>query len=79
MTPYQPSGWSDKIVVSTQTYTHTDDAPLTINDTLYVDWAAVNNGAAPAETTFYFRLYIDGVDKGNWYCPTWSWVFIGDH
>ncbi|OGD20202.1 MAG: hypothetical protein A2W03_13360 [Candidatus Aminicenantes bacterium RBG_16_63_16] len=67
LTPYQPAGWSDKIVVSTHTGDHLDDAPLTINDTLYVDWAVLNNGSAPTEATFYSRLYVDGIDKGTWW------------
>jgi hypothetical protein len=65
LTPYQPSGWSDKIVVSKVTGTTTDDTNLTENDTLYVDWAAINQGDADIDTniTIYFDLYIDGVKK----------------
>ncbi|MEE8451479.1 MAG: hypothetical protein V3R99_06165, partial [Thermoguttaceae bacterium] len=35
----QPSGWSDKIVLSSRTDTNTDDVPLLPTDTIYVDWA----------------------------------------
>jgi hypothetical protein len=63
LTPYKPSGWSDKIVVSKTTGTTTDDTNLTENDTLYVDWAVINQGDADITTTFYVDLYVDGVFK----------------
>ena len=81
LAPYQPSGWSDKIVVSTNTGDSTDDAPLTINDTLYVDWAIANLGADSITTTFYSKLYVDGVEKGNWYTAGLAqgyWAYVGD-
>jgi subtilisin family serine protease len=61
LTPYQPSGWSDKIVVSKVTGTTTDDTNLQPSDTLYIDWAVVNNGAVAVNTTFRTELYVDGV------------------
>src|SRR6266571_4532845 len=51
LVPYQPSGWSDKIVVSTVTGTSTDSSPLTTADTLYVDWAVANFGSATGSLT----------------------------
>jgi len=44
LTPYTPAGWSDKIVVSKTTGTNTDSSPLLSTDTLYIDWAIINNG-----------------------------------
>jgi len=37
-------------------------------DTLYVDWAAINNGSAsvPASPSYYFDLYLDGSFWGRW-------------
>jgi hypothetical protein len=67
LTPYQPSGWSDKIVVSKVTGTHTDDSPLTSSDSLYLDWAVVNNGSAATAARFYTELYVDGVLKTSWH------------
>jgi M6 family metalloprotease-like protein len=67
LTPYQPSGWSDKIVVSKTTGTNTDSSPLYTTDTLYVDWAVLNNGTAATTSTFYTKLYVDGVEKQSWY------------
>lgn len=59
LTPYQPSGWSDKIVVTNATGTHTDSNPLTTADSLYVDWAAINNGSVATSTGFSAALYLD--------------------
>jgi subtilisin family serine protease len=61
LTPYQPPGWSDKIVVSRATGTTTDTPDLQPNDTLYVDWAVINNGSASVNSTFRTELYVDGV------------------
>lgn len=66
LTPYQPSGWSDKIVVARTTGTTTDSTSLTTADTLYVNWAVINNGTTAATSTFYTYLYVDGVFKTYW-------------
>gem|GEM_PF-4720336 len=65
LTPYQPPGWSDKIVVSNVTGTNADSATLNTTDTLFVDWAAINNGAAPTNGSFETKLYVDGVEKNT--------------
>jgi M6 family metalloprotease-like protein len=70
LTPYQPSGWSDKIVVSRATGTNTDSTGLTTADTLYVDAAVVNNGTAPTTVPFITELYVDGVLKTSWTTST---------
>src|SRR5205814_303296 len=67
LTPYQPSGWSDKIDVSKVTGTTTDSSPLYTTDTLYVDWAVINNGNASTAARFYTELYVDGTLKTSWY------------
>ena len=61
LTPHKPSGWSDKIVVSTNTGDHLDDSPLYDADTLYIDFAVINNGTAATDQTYYTALYIDDV------------------
>ena len=66
LAPYQPAGWSDKIVVSTTTGTTTDSSSLTPSDSLYLDWAVVNNGDAGTGSSFYSALYVDGVLKTFW-------------
>ena len=66
LTPYKPSGWSDKIVVSTTTGTNIDSSTINTSDTVYVDWAVVNNGSANINTKFYTKLYLDGSYKYSW-------------
>jgi hypothetical protein len=66
LTPYQPAGWSGKIVVSNATGTNIDSSPLSPTDTLYVDWAVINNGTAATAARFYSEIYVDGVLKGTW-------------
>ncbi len=58
LTPYQPAGWSDKLVVSPVTNT-TTDGPLFSGQTGYVDYAYINNGSADAAETFYVELYVN--------------------
>ena len=60
MIPYQPAGWSDKIVVSRVAGATTDSANLTTTDSLYVDWAVINNGSAATAAAFTTELYVDG-------------------
>jgi immune inhibitor A len=83
LTPYAPSGWSDKIVVSKTSGTTSDDYPLTTVDTLYVDWAVLNSGNAATAATFYTELYIDNVLKASWYVdPPLSanyYVYVADY
>jgi M6 family metalloprotease-like protein len=52
LAPYQPSGWSAPVVVSRTTGTNTDDANLSTTDTIYVDWAVLNDSAADITTAF---------------------------
>jgi len=67
LTPYKPVGWSDKIVVSKTTGTNTDSSPLYSTDTLYVDWAVINNGTGATAARFYTKLYVDGGERQSWY------------
>ncbi len=82
LTPFQPNGWSDKIVVSNVTGTHSDGGSFSPTDTLFVDWAAINNGTVATPVIFRTRLFVDGVEKGNWFTnpslPTNSFTFIED-
>ena len=67
LTPYKPSGWSDTIVLSAITGTTTNSFTLYDTDTLYVDWAFINNSTSSISTNFYTKLYIDGIEKESWY------------
>jgi hypothetical protein len=65
LAPYQPPSWSDKIVVSNVTGTNTDSGTLNTTDTLYVDWAAINNGGSTTSGSFETKLFVDGVEKNT--------------
>jgi len=67
LTPHQPTSppWSDKVVVSKVTGTRTDDLNLEAGDTLYVDWAVINNGPAEAGS-FSVQLFVDDVLRNTW-------------
>src|SRR5216684_3284397 len=67
LTPYQPSGWSDKIIVSRTTGTTIDSTSLTTADTLYIDGAVINSGSAATASGFYTSLYVDGSFKNSFY------------
>jgi len=67
LTPYQPDGWSDKIVVSKTTGTFTDSNPLHSTDSLFVSSAVINNGQAPTSVGFYTTLYVDGIARNSFY------------
>ena len=57
--PYQRSGWDDKIVLSTVTGTTTTASTIYDDETIYVDFACINNGGGNAGH-FRVGLYIDG-------------------
>jgi C1A family cysteine protease len=67
LTPYQPSGWSDKIVVSNVSGTYTDSDSLVSTDTLYVNFAVLNDSDVAINSQFYATLYVDGVEVQSWY------------
>ncbi|PWU20550.1 MAG: hypothetical protein C5B50_03695 [Verrucomicrobia bacterium] len=71
LTPYKPTGWSDKIVTATNALssgTNALDASIIYaSQDIYVNWAVANlssNGNVTA--TFYNALYVDGVLKNTW-------------
>ncbi len=82
LTPYQASGWSDKIVVANTTGSHTDSDPLTTADNLYVNWAAINNGSVATSTGFSAALYLDSVLKKTWNAnalPSNYYAYVTDY
>src|SRR5439155_9058669 len=66
LTPYQLAGRADKIIVARATGATNTSPSLTTADTLYVGWAAINNGTATASNSFSINLYVDGVLKNTW-------------
>jgi hypothetical protein len=83
LTPYQPNGWSDNIVVANTTGSHTDINPLYTTDNLYVDWAVMNNGSVATSTGFSVALYLDSVLKKTWSVtdplPVNNYAYINDY
>ncbi|MFO1482445.1 MAG: CARDB domain-containing protein [Verrucomicrobiaceae bacterium] len=63
---YQPSGWSDKIVVSKVTGNHSDSSSFATTDSIYLDWAVINSGAGATNSRFYTELYVDGTLRTTW-------------
>ncbi len=66
LTPYKPSTWDDKIVISTVKETRTDAHEITPLDTIYVDWAYINQGESDTVSNYSTRLLLDGVEIASW-------------
>jgi len=61
LTPYQPSGWSNRIV-TTHTYgSTTDTSSLVATSPIYIDWAVANLGVSNVTTAFRTNLYVDNL------------------
>ena len=63
-------------MISTVAGTSTDAARFTTADTLYIDWAVINQGQAATGATFYTRLLLNGTAQKSWYTspplkPNW--------
>ncbi len=67
LTPYKPSGWDDKIVLSFVRGTTTDAATIYTSDSVFVDWALINNGTAATGVRFYIALQLDGTEVTRWH------------
>ena len=65
LAPYQPSGWSDKIVLSATAGKITDDSVLSSNQTLYVNLAVANRGNARAVNTFDVKVRYDTINAAG--------------
>jgi subtilisin family serine protease len=71
LTPYQASGWNDKLVISTQQGTKTDAIQITTNDTIYIDWSYINQGTGWLPNAIGIRLLLDGTAINTW-TDNWS-------
>jgi subtilase family serine protease len=59
VTPYQPAGWDDRIVLSRVSGTNTSASTFYENQNIYLDWAAINNGTCDISETFSTKIYVD--------------------
>ena len=66
LTPHRPSGWSSNVVVSTVTGTTTDSAAFSPTNTIFVDWAVINNGPVPVASPFRVDLLVDNILRNSW-------------
>src|SRR5207248_57672 len=69
LTPYQPPGWSGKIIVARTTGATTDSTALTTADNLYFNWGEANLGTTATTATFNTVLFVDGVGTQTWLTP----------
>jgi clostripain len=66
LTLYKPLGWSNGIVISTTSGTNTDATQISTTDSLYIDWAVINQGTGGTGQSFSTRLLVDGVVRQTW-------------
>ena len=66
LVPYQPTGWSAPLVVSTTSGVFTTAATITSSQTLYIDSAMFNNGPGTAATGIKNEVLIDGIVVSTW-------------
>jgi subtilase family serine protease len=67
LAPYTPTGWSGPLVISTQAGKTTTSSSITTANTIYIDWAFINQGNATINATFHTELLVDGIERYTWY------------
>lgn len=72
----QPTGWSDKLIISNVSGTQTDSPLIRAGDTIYIDWAVANTGESFIPAGFWVSLYADGVEVKQW--PVYGPFKAGD-
>lgn len=80
--PFQPIGWSDKIIASTGAGTLTDAGVIWEAQDIYVSWAVTNDSTNDITERFYCKLSVDGAFKNHWYSDGLKagyYVFIKDY
>ena len=65
---YIPSGWDDKLVISTQTGTYSDSNTFTTDDNIYLDFTVKNQGSIFTTSSVYVDIYVDDVKVDYWFC-----------
>jgi subtilase family serine protease len=63
ITPTQPAGWDDKLVVSTAAGTTTSSSDIADNQPIYLDWALKNTGSCGTQVNFTAKIFVDDVLK----------------
>jgi hypothetical protein len=78
----QPTGWNNKLVLSTTRGTNTDASTISDNDKIYVDWAVSNNGGCGTSVKFNVNILVDGVLKNTFEVSGLaynSWIEVYDN
>lgn len=65
LTPYTPGGWSDPLMLSSQLDAQSS-GDLYYQETVYVNWAVLNEGNADIPQAFSVGLFIDGSYVASW-------------
>lgn len=66
LTPYQFSGWSDKVVTSSTSGAYTDSQAIYEDQDVFVSWTVRNASQVDINSTFSYQLFVDGVQKQSW-------------
>ena len=66
LAPYQPQGWSDSLVISTNTGNHSAATEFYNDQDLYIDWACYNSTSFAAVGQIMVKIFIDGTNKASW-------------
>jgi CARDB len=82
LVPYQPSGWSGSLVLSTSSTQTTDSPTFTMSDDIYCDVSVTNLGTLPVLSTYSLQLLLDGVSvrsltDPNDLLPSWNSTWVG--
>jgi hypothetical protein len=67
LTSYLPSGWSDKLVLTTTSGSRTDATTFRTTDTVYANFGVINSGGAATTARFYTAVQVDGSTVWNVY------------
>jgi YD repeat-containing protein len=59
LAPYQPSGWDDRLVVSTVKGTRTSAASIDNTQVVYLDWAVISEGSENITASFVIKVFVD--------------------
>ena len=64
--PFTPTGWSGSLVVSTQSGIFTTPSAISTANTVYLDWAFINQGGMTISTPFQTELLLNGNQVQTW-------------
>ncbi|HEV8063152.1 MAG TPA: CARDB domain-containing protein, partial [Gemmataceae bacterium] len=66
LAPYTPGGWSAPLVVTTRSGSTVTAATVTTANTVYIDWAFLNQGSSAITTNYQTELLLDGTQVHTW-------------